>query len=64
MLASHMMHLMLLRVQLETFISKVRSTRDFREEKHSWWVAIEKMVGKAGTKEDFNPNLKSQTGEL
>jgi hypothetical protein len=36
MLASHMMHLKLLRVQLETFISKARSPRDFREEKHSW----------------------------
>ena len=51
MLASHMMHLKLLRVQLETFISKVRSTsRDFREEKDSWLVAIEKMVGKKGLK--------------
>jgi len=42
----------------------MRSTRDFKEEKNSWLVAIEKMVGKAGTKEDFNPNLKCQTGEL
>jgi len=51
MLASHMMHLRLLRVELETFISKVRSTsRDFREEKNSWLVAIEKMAGKRGLK--------------
>jgi len=51
MLASHMMHLKLLRVELETFISKVRSTsRDFREEKNSWLVAIEKMAGKRGLK--------------
>jgi len=51
MLASHIMHLKLLRVQLETFISKVRSTsRDFKEEKNSWLVAIEKMAGKKGLK--------------
>ena len=50
-LTSHMMHLKLLRVELETFISKVRSTsRDFKEEKNSWWVAIEKMAGKRGLK--------------
>ena len=51
LLATQMMHLKLLKVQLETFISKVRSTsRDFREEKNSWLVAIEKMVGKRGLK--------------
>jgi hypothetical protein len=51
MLASHMMHLRLLRVELETFISKVRSTsRDFREERSSCFVAIEKMAGKRGLK--------------
>jgi hypothetical protein len=51
MLTSHMMHLRLLKVQLETFISKVRSTsRDFKEEKNSWLIAIEKMVGKRGLK--------------
>lgn len=33
MFNSHRMHLKLLRVQLETFISKMRSTRDFKEEK-------------------------------
>lgn len=49
-LASHLMHLKLLKVQLETFISKGRSTRDFKEEKDSWWVAIEKMAGKKGLK--------------
>lgn len=48
---SCLMHLRLLRVELETFIAKVRSTsRDFREEKNSWLVAIEKMVGKRGLK--------------
>jgi hypothetical protein len=52
MFTSHKMHLRLLRVELETFISKVRSTsRDFREEKDSWLVAIEKMVGKRGLPE-------------
>jgi len=50
MLASHMMHLKLLKVQLEIFISKMKSTRDFKEEKDSWLVAIEKMVGKRGLK--------------
>jgi len=51
MLASDMMHLRLLKVELETFISKVRSTsRDFKEEKNSWLVAIEKMAGKKGLK--------------
>jgi len=51
MLTSHMMHLRLLKAQLETFISKVRSTsRDFKEEKNSWLIAIEKMVGKRGLK--------------
>lgn len=44
------MHLKLLKVQLETFFSKMRSTRDLREEKDSWLVAIEKMVGKRGLK--------------
>jgi hypothetical protein len=42
------MHLRLLKVELETYISKIRSTRDFREEKDSWWVAIEKIIGKKG----------------
>ena len=52
MFTSHKMQLRLLRVELETFISKVRSTsRDFREEKDSWLVAIEKMVGKKGLPE-------------
>ena len=50
MLSSHTLHLKLLKVQLETFISKMRSTRDFKEEKDSWLVAIEKMVGKRGLK--------------
>jgi len=49
MLASHMMHLRILKVELETFISKVGSTqRDFKAEKNSWLVAIEKMAGKRG----------------
>jgi hypothetical protein len=51
MLASHVMHLKLLKVELESFISKARSTsRDFKEEKDSWLVGIEKMVGKKGLK--------------
>jgi hypothetical protein len=50
-LTAHIMHLKLLKVQLETFISKMRSTRDFKEEKDSWWVAIKKMVGKRGLKQ-------------
>ena len=49
LLKTHLMHLKLLRVELETFISKVRSTsRDMGDEKNSWWVAIEKWVGKKG----------------
>jgi len=49
LLKTQLMHLKLLGVELETFISKVRSTsRDFKEEKNSWLVAIEKMVGKKG----------------
>lgn len=41
-----------LKGELETFISKVRSiSRDMGEEKSSWWIAIEKMVGKKGLKE-------------
>jgi hypothetical protein len=46
---THLMHLKLLRAELETFISKVRSTkRDMGAEKDSWWIAIEKWVGKRG----------------
>jgi hypothetical protein len=49
MLSSHTMHLRLLKVELETFMSKVRSTkRDIGAEKDSWWIAIEKWVGKKG----------------
>jgi len=48
-LTTQVMHLRLLRSELETFISKVRSTsRDMGDEKNSWWVAIEKWVGKKG----------------
>ena len=51
LLATQMMHLKLLRMELETFISKVRSTsRDMGVEKNSWWIAIEKWVGKRGLK--------------
>jgi len=53
MFTSHLMHLRLLKVELETYISKIRSTRDFREEKDSWWVAIEKIIGKKGLKTLF-----------
>lgn len=52
MFASHIMHLKLLRVELETFISKSKSTRDFKEEKDSWLVAIKKITGKWGLKKD------------
>ena len=49
LLTTQVMHLKLLRVELETFISKVRSTsRDMGVEKNSWWIAIEKWVGKRG----------------
>jgi hypothetical protein len=49
LLTTQLMHLKLLRIELETFISKVRSTlRDMGVEKNSWWVAIEKWVGKKG----------------
>ena len=49
LLTTQVMHLKLLKVELETFISKVRSTsRDMGDEKNSWWVAIEKWVGKKG----------------
>ncbi len=49
LLTTQVMHLRLLKGELDTFISKVRSTsRDMGEEKDSWWVAIEKMVGKKG----------------
>jgi len=46
---AQVMHLKLLKLQLETFISKIRSTsRDMGDEKNSWWIAIEKCVGKKG----------------
>ena len=49
LLKTHLIHLKVLRVELETFISKVRSTkRDMGAEKNSWLVAIEKWVGKRG----------------
>jgi len=49
LLATQVMHLKLLRMELETLISKVRSTsRDMGVEKNSWLIAIEKWVGKRG----------------
>jgi hypothetical protein len=49
LLTTQVLHLRLLKVELDTFLSKVRSTsRDMGEEKDSWWVAIEKIVGKKG----------------
>jgi len=49
LLRTHLTHLKLLGVELETFVSKVRSTkRDMGAEKNSWLVAIEKWVGKKG----------------
>ena len=49
LLTTQVMHLKILKIELETFSSKVRSTqRDMGDEKNSWWVAIEKWVGKRG----------------
>jgi hypothetical protein len=49
LLHTHLMHLNLLKVELETFISRVRSIdRDMGAEKNSWLVAIGKWVGKKG----------------
>ena len=51
LLTTQVLHLRILRSELETFISKVRSTsRDMGDEKHSWWIAIEKWIGKKGLK--------------
>lgn len=49
LLTTQLMHMKLLKHELEVFISKVRSTqRDMGDEKNSWWIAIEKWVGKRG----------------
>jgi hypothetical protein len=54
LLKTHLMHLKLLRVELETFVSKIRSTkRDMGDEENSCWVAIEKWVGKRGLKRNL-----------
>jgi hypothetical protein len=51
LLTTQVLHLRILRSELETFISKVRSTsRDMGNEKNSWWIAIEKWIGKKGLK--------------
>ena len=51
LLTTQVLHLRILRSELETFISKVRSTsRDMGDEKNSWWIAIEKWIGKKGLK--------------
>ena len=51
LLTTQVLHLKILRSELETFISKVRSTsQDMGDEKNSWWVAIEKWIGKKGLK--------------
>jgi len=56
LLTTQLMHLKLLKVDLEIFISKVRSTsRDMGDEKNSWWIAIEKWVGKKGLREFESP---------
>jgi len=47
-LSFHGTHLRLLEAELETFILKMKTTRDFGEERDSWWVAIEKRVGRKG----------------
>ena len=60
LLKAHLMHMRLLGVELETFISKIRSTkRDMGAEKDSWWIAIEKWVGKKGLKRD--PGLRKNS---
>ena len=49
LLTTQVMHLKLLSIELETFMSKVRSTsRNMGHEKNAWWFAIEKWVGKKG----------------
>jgi hypothetical protein len=49
LLTTQLMHMKLLKHGLQVFISKIRSTRrDMGDEKDSWLVAIEKMVGKKG----------------
>jgi hypothetical protein len=49
LLTTQLMHMKLLKHELEVFISKIRSTRrDMGNEKDSWLVAIEKMIGEKG----------------
>jgi len=52
LLTTQLMHMKLLKHGLQVFISKIRSTRrDMGDEKDSWLVAIEKMVGKKGLRQ-------------
>ena len=49
LLTTQLMHMKLLKHELNVFISKDRSIpRDMGDEKDSWMVAIVKMVGKKG----------------
>ena len=49
LISTQLFHLKLLRSELEIFITKTRSTsRNFGDEKNSWCVAIEKIIGKKG----------------
>ena len=49
LLTTQTIHLKLLRVELETFISKVGSTfRNMGEEKNSWFIAAQNWAGKMG----------------
>ena len=51
LVTTQLMHMKLLKHELEDFVAKVRSTqREMGDEKNSWWVAIEKWVGKKGLK--------------
>lgn len=52
LIMTQMMHLKLLKSELEMLISRGPTSRDLGDEKNSWWVAIEKMVGKKGLKVD------------
>lgn len=50
LIMTQMMHLKLLRAELEMVISRGPNSRVLGDEKNSWWIAIEKMVGKKGLK--------------
>jgi len=48
---TQLMHLKKLKGELQVFINKGgRTSREIGKEKNSWWVAIEKQIGKKGLK--------------